>query len=209
VHSVGNAFLTVAAGVLTAAVLTVGSSKDHNWCAWWFWALALPAALLLIAGLYMLTAPWHGAPIIGKTLKEHATTPSLQIARVTTENVLTDHTVFQVGLLNDGPVDAVAHLNVLVPDFAEYIAQCRRDGSNFYVGPRNPTSASVPGAEGMGSIYWDSGTDGIRTPAGGAVPIYFRVGTSPKKFPVAVQVNSQGLQELTFAGEVGSDQVSA
>jgi hypothetical protein len=207
VHAVGSALIAVSVGVLTAAVIAVGASSAHDWCAGWFWGLSLPSGLGAFIGGYMLTTPWHGGRFLPLTQRERATTASLQIARLVTHKVLSNRVVFQIGLLNDGPVDVVVHVNVLVPDDAAFVGISDIHGTDPVVPSTNPSSESVPGAEPQESIYWDSGTSGIGVPAGLAVPLYISVGMgTPRRFPVLVKVFSAQLKApLGFLAEVGPE----
>lgn len=203
--AVGSVLFTVALGVITAAVISVGMDSDPNWCATWFWVLVGPSAGVAVIGAYMLLAPYTGLRL-PSTYRERSTRPSLRIVAIDTVKVLSNRVVIRLGLMNDGPVDLIVTANVLVPDFVDYISMCHPDGTDAWAqGPKLPTAERLEGAESYESIYWQTGPDGIRAPARTAVPIYLCVGLNPvRPFPVKAKAWSSDLPgaivSTAFAG---------
>ena len=202
--AVGGVLLTIAVGVMTAAVIAVGTSQAHDWCASWFWALTVPSAGVALGGAYSLTAPWHGAKFLPSTLREKATKPDLKLEHIALEKVLPDRTVFAVGLKNDGPVNVPVNLKVLVPDYAEFISKSDREGGNLDLSkPPNKTSDVLKGVN-TESIYW---LGEITIPCRTDLPFFFTVGTTPKRVLVRVKIwgtvlpRDQWINKTVFIGD--------
>lgn len=112
-----------------------------------------------------------------------------------------DCIVFHVGLGNEGSVDVMVNINVLIPASFSYVGPCEADGSDFYVKTPLSTSESLMrNADGqeVPSVYWATSTSGARLPAETALPLFFRAGPKPlAPFPVKVKVWAVGLPTVT------------
>ena len=200
--AVGGVLFTVGGGVVTAAVIAVGTSEEQNWSARWFWILILVAAGVALMGVYGLIAVYSGK-WLPTTHHEREKRPSLSIARVTTERVEDDHVLFQVWLSNDGNVDIQFNANILVPDFVSSIAMSDPNGENLRRRTNLKTSEVVDGENQ--SIFWETGQDGLRIPARTALPMYFYAELTPaRRFAVKAKIwSSQIPTDLEHVAEVG------